>query len=134
VDRLEDAGVDEGRPLLRVVDLKTGGAAVSQDDASRHPQLGLYQAAVDAGGFDEVAPGARSAGATLVYVGTSSVRVTTRHQAALGDEPEWVSALVEDVADVVTSASMCATRNELCRSCPVRRSCPAQPEGAVVGA
>ena len=74
VDRLEDAGFD-GRPLLRVVDLKTGGTAVSLDDASRHPQLGLYQAAVDAGGFDEVAPGARSAGATLVYVGTSSVRV-----------------------------------------------------------
>ncbi len=133
VDRLEDAGFD-GRPLLRVVDLKTGSTAVSLDDASRHPQLGLYQAAVDAGGFDEVAPGARSAGATLLYVGTSSVRVTTRGQPALSEDPGWVSALVEDVADVVTSAAMCATRNEQCRHCPVRRSCPAQPEGRVVGA
>jgi superfamily I DNA/RNA helicase len=133
VDRLEAAGFD-GRPLLRVVDLKTGGSAVSLDEASRHAQLGLYQAAVDAGGFDEVAPGARSAGAALVYVGTSSVRVATRSQPALSDEPDWVSALVEDVADVVTSAAMCATRNEQCRNCPVRRSCPAQPEGRVVGA
>ena len=118
------------------MDLKTGRSAVTVDDAARHAQLGLYQAAVDAGGFEEVAPGARSAGAALVYVGTPTVKVATRDQTALGQdaEPGWVDALVDEVADVVTSAAMCASRNELCRSCPVRRSCPAQPEGRVVGA
>lgn len=137
VDRLERAGVDpEGRPLLRVVDLKTGRSPVSSDDAARHPQLGLYQAAVDAGGFEGAVPGARAAGAALVYVGTPTVKVSTRDQGALAQDPDpgWVETLVDEVADVVTSAAMCASRNDLCRSCPVRRSCPAQPEGRVVGA
>jgi len=126
----------EGRPLLRVVDLKTGKTPVSADDAARHAQLGLYQAAVDAGGLEDVVPGARAAGASLVYVGTSTVKVSTREQTALAQdsEPGWVDTLVDEVAEVVTSAAMCASRNELCRSCPVRRSCPAQPEGRVVGA
>lgn len=137
VDRLELVGRDaDGRPLLRVVDLKTGKNAVGRADAERHPQLGAYQAAVDAGAFDEVAPGARSAGAELVYVGRDTKGVDTRGQVALAEDPEpqWVQTLVEGVAHVVTSAAMAATCNDLCRMCPVRRSCPAQPEGRVVGA
>lgn len=137
VDRLELVGTDpEGRPLVRVVDLKTGKNAVAKAEAERHPQLGAYQAAVDAGAFEEVVPGARSAGAELVYVGRETNGVDTRRQAALtqGADPQWVQTLVEGVADVVTSGAMAATCNELCRMCPVRRSCPAQPEGRVVGA
>ncbi|MCV2396533.1 PD-(D/E)XK nuclease family protein [Actinotalea sp. M2MS4P-6] len=136
VDRLERVGVDaDGRPLLRVVDLKTGKNPVSKDDALRHPQLGLYQAALDTGGVSSVAPDARADGATLLYVGTTAQAAVTRDQPALSadTDPHWVDTLVSEVADVVTSAVMCATRNELCRTCPVRRSCPARPEGRVVG-
>ncbi len=47
VDRLErDA---EGR--LVVVDLKTGGSAPSRAEVSRHAQLGVYQVALEEGGF-----------------------------------------------------------------------------------
>ncbi len=76
----------DGRPLLRGGRPEDRQHRGEPDDASRHPQLGLYQAAVDAGGFDELVPGARSAGATLLYVGTSSIRVTTRGQSALSED------------------------------------------------
>lgn len=137
IDRLEDLGVGpDGRPLLRVVDLKTGKTPIGKDDAPRHPQLGVYQAAIDAGAVEELVPGARAGGATLVYVGTPSVAPATRSQVPPREDPDpdWVATLVAEVADVVTGAAMCATRNDLCRHCPVRRSCPAQPEGRVVGA
>ncbi|MDO8108299.1 ATP-dependent DNA helicase [Isoptericola sp. b441] len=137
VDRLERAGMDaDGHPLLRVVDLKTGKTAVRKDDATRHPQLGAYQVAVDAGGFDHLVPGARAGGATLLYVGTAAQRVTLRDQIAPAQdrEPGWAAQLTEAVAEVVTSGAMAATRNDGCQTCPVRRSCPAQPEGRVVGA
>ncbi|HMO11014.1 MAG TPA: PD-(D/E)XK nuclease family protein, partial [Actinotalea sp.] len=78
VDRLERVGADPaGRPLLRVVDLKTGKNPVSGADGARHPQLGVYQAAVAADEFDELAPGARPAGASLVYVGTATQNLAT---------------------------------------------------------
>jgi RecB family exonuclease len=136
VDRLEDAGVDaDGRPLLRVVDLKTGGEAVSQAAANENPQLGVYQAALDAGSFDNVVPGARAGGAALLYVGTPTLSPTQRTQVAPSDaeNPRWVHDLLDELADLVTNAAMCATRNVECRHCPVVRSCPAQTEGRVVG-
>jgi hypothetical protein len=96
----------------------------------------VYQAAVDAGAVEDLVPGARAGGATLVYVGTDGKKPATRAQVppAEDDDPGWVDTLIAEVADVVTGAAMCATRNDLCRHCPVRRSCPAQPEGRVVGA
>src|SRR5205823_6707233 len=49
VDRLErDAA---GR--LVVIDIKTGRSAARGDDMARHPQLGAYQVAAQAGGFGE---------------------------------------------------------------------------------
>lgn len=138
VDRLEATTDPEGRPLLRVVDLKTGRTAVSKVQAERHPQLGAYQLAVEAGGLtpDEGAGPVGSAGAALVYVGTGTRTPTTRDQPALRADPEprWAAELVEDVARTVSDSVLRATRNDLCRRCPVRRSCPAQPEGVVVGA
>jgi superfamily I DNA/RNA helicase len=47
VDRLEQDG--EGR--LVVVDLKTGGTAPTKAEVARHAQLGVYQVAVEEGGF-----------------------------------------------------------------------------------
>jgi len=136
VDRLERTGPDEhGRSGLRVVDLKTGRVPVSKADAQRHPQLGAYQLAVEAGGFDEVLPGARCAGAGLVYVGTGAATPAIRPQPALSQdaEPGWARELVEQVAETVSRSAVAASRNALCRVCPVRRSCPAQSEGRVVG-
>jgi len=140
VDRLERVVGEDGVPRLRVVDLKTGRQPVAKGDAERHPQLGAYQLAVEAGAFDDLLPdapdGARSGGAALVYVGTSQKTFTTRGQPSLAQdaEPGWAADLVADVADAVSRSAVTASANDLCRVCAVRRSCPLQEVGRVVGA
>ncbi|WP_255491619.1 ATP-dependent DNA helicase [Actinotalea sp. JY-7876] len=137
VDRLERVPADdEGPDRVRVVDLKTGRATVSADAAGRHAQLGAYQEAVAAGAFAERVGQARPGGAALVYVGTTQKSPPVREQAApeRDAEPDWARRLLDDVATTVSASAMAATTNDLCRRCPVARSCPAQPEGRVVGA
>ncbi len=104
VDRLErDA---EGR--LVVVDLKTGRTAPTKGDVARHAQLGVYQVAVEDGGFEDVAPGAaerrRGAGRSSAPTpqrrrpqpGAARVATTTR---------SWARRLVLEVADGMAGAT-----------------------------
>ena len=135
VDRLERVTGDDGTVRVRVVDLKTGRSQVALGEAARHAQLGAYQVAVEAGGFDEVTDGARSGGAALVYVGTSNATYSRRDQPALaaGVDPSWADVVLDEVADVVSRSAVAASGNDLCRVCPVTRSCPLQPVGRVVG-
>jgi superfamily I DNA/RNA helicase/RecB family exonuclease len=138
VDRLErDA---DGR--LVVVDLKTGTTPVRRDDLAEHAQLGVYQVAVEEGGFDDVDPGAggrdegapRSGGAMLVQLGgkTKGHNVQPQPPLAAADDPRWAHRLVARVADGMAGEGFAATENEMCRTCPVTRSCPLQPEGRQV--
>ncbi|MEL7975741.1 PD-(D/E)XK nuclease family protein [Isoptericola sp. F-RaC21] len=127
IDRVEDAG-DEG---VTVADLKTGRSAPARAKATEHPQLGAYQLAVSEGALD-LPPGTPSAGARLVYVGTPTVAPTLRDQPALQvgeDGSSWARALVESAADTMAASRFTAHENDLCPMCPVRRSCPVQPEG-----
>ncbi len=135
VDRLEWVRDADGVDRVRVVDLKTGRSPVAVGEAERHAQLGAYQAAVEAGAFDDVTGGARTGGAALVYVGTGNRSVTCREQVALADaaDPAWAHELLDEVAEVVSRSAVAASGNQLCRMCPVARSCPLQPEGRVVG-
>lgn len=137
VDRLERLpDGEDGVPRVRVVDLKTGRSPVSGDAVTRHAQLGAYQEAVAAGAFAERTGGATSGGAALVYVGTANRSPSLREQVAVTDDPEpaWARDLLDDVATTVSGSAVAATANDLCRTCPVSRSCPVQPEGRVVGA
>lgn len=130
IDRVEDAG--EGG--VRVADLKTGKAAQTKAEAAENPQLGAYQLAVEQHALD-LPDDAVSKGASLVYVGTGSERVTVREQPSLEPGPDgesWAREVVADAADTMASASFAAQRNKLCDMCPVRRSCPLQPEGRKV--
>jgi RecB family exonuclease len=114
-----------------VADLKTGRTAPSKAKAAEHPQLGAYQLAVTEGGLD-LPSGTRSAGAQLVYLGTPTVSPTVRSQPALAPEPDgtsWARSLVEGAANTMAAATFTARENDLCAVCPVRRSCPVQPEG-----
>ncbi|PZR54991.1 ATP-dependent helicase [Xylanimonas oleitrophica] len=127
IDRVEDAG--DGSVV--VADLKTGRSAPSKEKVAEHAQLGAYQLAVEGGALD-LPEGTRSAGARLVFVGTPTVGPTVRTQAALSPAPDgssWASALVEGAADAMAAARFDAHPNDLCPMCPVRRSCPLQPEG-----
>lgn len=135
VDRIERVPGPDGAPRLRVIDLKTGKNPVSKADAERHVQLGAYQLALEAGAFAEVAGVAPSAGAALVYVGTDNKKYTTRDQRPLPDDPEpdWAAEIVAGVAALARRSEMVATVNDGCRTCAVRRSCPLQDDGRVVG-
>jgi len=135
VDRLErDA---DGR--LVVVDLKTGKSAPRGSDLARHAQLGVYQLAVEEGGFDELVPAADrpagSGGAMLVQLGGKTKGVGIQEQPALAqdEDPQWARRLVESVADGMAAAQFSATVNPMCRMCAVKRSCPIQLEGRQVG-
>lgn len=130
IDRVEAAGEGE----VRVVDLKTGRRTATKAEGAEHPQLGAYQLAVEAGGLD-LPEGTRSAGAQLVYVGSTHVGPAVVAQPALDPAPDgssWARDLVEDAADAMASATFTARQNGLCEMCPVRRSCPVQPEGRKV--
>ncbi|MFD2797136.1 ATP-dependent helicase [Promicromonospora vindobonensis] len=130
VDRVEDAG--EG--AVTVADLKTGKSAASKDKAAENPQLGAYQLAVEQGALD-LPEGTVSKGASLVYVGTETVTASVRNQPALVPDPDgnsWARDTVEGAADTMAAARFAAKNNDLCEMCPVRRSCPLQPEGRKV--
>ena len=134
VDRVEVAPPDEdGHERARVVDLKTG-SQVTGPKAEANPQLAAYQLAVDAGAFEGLAPGTTSAGATLLYVGNGAARDGSRkEQSALDDgRTAWAHELIDGVADSMAASTFRATRNDDCRRCPVRSSCPVQPEGRAV--
>ncbi|MEO3780660.1 ATP-dependent DNA helicase [Micromonospora sp. B11E3] len=129
VDRLEvDA---DGR--LVVVDLKTGrSTAVTEPEVAEHPQLGAYQAAVEAGAFTEF--GDESGGAALVQLGTAAKDAKEQSQPAAGQGPEagWATALVRRTADTMAAATFAAVANSKCRVCPVRTSCPVSGQGRQV--
>lgn len=100
VDRLEIDG--EGR--LVIVDLKTGKRQPGKGELSRHPQLGAYQAAVLAGGFqghpDSTAaplPG----GAVLAQLGTGAKNPAVQHQDAIDPQENWAMDMVKDAAAVM---------------------------------
>lgn len=129
VDRLErDA---DGR--LVVVDLKTGSSSPTAAEMPGNPQLGVYQAAVEAGGFGD---GERSGGAALVQVGGSLKNVKEQPQVALSgaDDPDWSRRLLADVAEGMAGTAFTATVGDQCRVCPVTACCPLQPPGRQVGA
>ena len=142
IDRVE-ATQDPG--AVEVVDLKTGRNAPSRADTEHHAQLGAYQLAVELGGLDgsrqpeggpgaDLPDGARPAGARLVYLGTGR-SAALRDQPALDDQPDggtWAAELVDGVARTMAGSVFLAQENRLCGSCPVRRTCPAQPEGRQV--
>ncbi|WP_431878148.1 ATP-dependent helicase [Micromonospora marina] len=129
VDRLEVD--DDGR--LVVIDLKTGkSTAVTEREVAEHPQLGAYQAAVEAGGFAEF--GEETGGAALVQLGTGARDAKEQTQAASGEGPEagWATALVRRTADTMAASTFAAVANSKCRVCPVRTSCPVSGQGRQV--
>ena len=127
VDRIERDG-DGG---LRIVDLKTGTSKPTRADLAEHGQLGAYQVAVEEGGFPQL--GERSAGAALVFIGKGGLSglqpsVMTQEPLARTADPSWARVLVEATADGMGAATFTASHGT-CRTCPVRSSCPVQPEG-----
>ncbi|WP_407566903.1 ATP-dependent helicase [Polymorphospora sp. A560] len=129
VDRLEvDA---DGR--LVVIDLKTGkSTSVTAAELAEHPQLGAYQAAVEAGAFAEF--GDEAGGAALVQLGTSTKDAREQGQEAVGEAEDagWARAMVRRTAETMAASTFSAVANSKCRVCPVRTSCPVSGKGRQV--
>jgi RecB family exonuclease len=119
VDRLE---LDESGRLV-VVDLKTGRSTPTEAEVADHPQLAAYQAAIEAGAFDE---SAEAGGAALVHLGGARVGAKVQGQAALADaeDPSWARDMVSRTAEMMAASTFQAVHNNKCRVCPVRTACP----------
>jgi RecB family exonuclease len=115
-----------------VVDLKTGRTAPSEADIAEHAQLGAYQAAVAAGAFPE--HGTEPGGAALVQLGTPTQQAREQVQPPLSEtgDPGWAGALVRRTGEVMAASTFSAVRNDRCRRCPVRTSCPITGQGRQV--
>jgi RecB family exonuclease len=129
-DRLElDA---DGRVV--VVDLKTGKYPAS--DLPRHPQLGLYQLAVDRGGVADLAGDAVSGGAELWQLRQDSrTGLKVQEQAPQpADEDGRTPVLVqlEDAAAAIRSESFEARPGSHCERCAFAMLCPTQVSGTVL--
>lgn len=122
VDRLEQ----DKNGLLYVVDLKTGSSAVTKEDAQVHPQLGVYQAAIRAGGHPA---GTATGGAELVFVGTKNKSVARRGQDALAEDGSFVDAVMDEAVAVMRAGSYVPVPSSMCRSCEFRASCPTTAQG-----
>nr|WP_307433172.1 ATP-dependent DNA helicase [Pseudarthrobacter defluvii] len=105
VDRLEIDG--EGR--LVVVDLKTGKRQPGKDELNRHPQLGAYQAAVLADGFDTgSAQNGQPGGAVLAQLGTTAKSPAIQQQEPLDPQENWALDMVKDAAAVMGGSEFMA--------------------------
>lgn len=135
VDRLErDA---QGKAL--VVDVKTGGTAPSAAEVKDHPQLGMYQLAVQEGGFESNRPGLTTpGGAMLVQVGpgagaTGVAKEQSQPSLASSTDPRWPYQMLAQTAQGIAGGQFPAVRNSTCRTCPVRLWCPAYDQPAMLG-
>ena len=129
VDRLE---IDDAGRLV-VIDLKTGKTtSVRTGEVLEHPQLGAYQAAVEAGAFAEA--GDVPGGAALVQLGTSHATAHEQGQPALSaaEDPAWAAEMVRETAKTMAASTFRAVANSKCRNCPVRHACPVSGRGRQV--
>ncbi|UPK73997.1 ATP-dependent helicase [Nocardioidaceae bacterium SCSIO 66511] len=135
MDRVE---VDDGG-RVHVIDLKTGKKAVKAKDLAEHPQLGVYQVAVQHGAVDELVDGpVEAGGAELVQLrvpagAREADSPKVQPQAAPEGSPSFVAyEQLTDALARIRTESFPATPGTMCRFCEFRSSCPAQPEGRTI--
>jgi ATP-dependent exoDNAse (exonuclease V) beta subunit len=113
-----------------VIDFKTGKNKISGEKAKTNLQLAAYQLAVALDGFKEKLNGTRTTGAELVYLAEDSKKVTTRTQPVINKDE--VIAQLQEIAVGMGAESFIAKKNDMCKKCVVRSSCPIQNEGRTV--
>ncbi|WP_255209568.1 ATP-dependent helicase [Glutamicibacter mysorens] len=135
IDRVE-AGADGN---VRVVDLKTGSTAPTKDATLEHPQLGVYQTAIQLGALQEHEATAglsdEPAGASLVYVGTSTKSASVREQPSIG-EADWARTLIFEAAALMGNSEF-ITRHVsgaagILGNCTLPEICPLCAQGRQV--
>lgn len=131
-DRLE---LDEAGNVV-VVDLKTGKYGPSKTEIAEHPQLGLYQLAVDSGAAADVPgvpPGAGAGGAELIQLrlGKELPRVDSQGAPEL-IEQQLSRAVAAVRAEEFVARPAASPQNGHCRYCSFQAICPAFSTGSVL--
>ncbi|MFI9719146.1 ATP-dependent helicase [Streptomyces sp. NPDC052396] len=139
MDRLEkDAG---GHAY--VVDFKTGRSAPSADEVAHHPQLAVYQLALEQGAADEAFGGVRprAGGAELVHLrqgatrkdgGDALPKVQGQPPPGEAADGDWIGELLAEAAGRVLEERFAPRSGPHCGHCSFRASCSARPEGRQV--
>jgi len=128
MDRLE---IDD-HGLVHVIDFKTGRNAPPVAELPEHPQLGVYQIAVEHGAFEGHSA---SGGAELVHLRLQAAarepdQPKVQAQPAPQDGHEFVAhEQLGHARDVVRAERFEATVGPACGHCAFIRACPARPEG-----
>ncbi|MGI8676199.1 MAG: ATP-dependent helicase [Nocardioidaceae bacterium] len=130
MDRVEaDA---EGRVV--VVDLKTARTTPGSAAIGQHPQLGVYQVAVQHGAVADLSATTSPGGAELVQLRQDAPRqsaglprVQRQEPPAADDGP--VHAQLSAAARTIRQEVFAASPGPACRYCEFRGCCPAQPAG-----
>lgn len=132
MDRVEQD--TQGRAY--VVDFKTGKAAPTKEEVAHHPQLAVYQLAVEEGAVDEVFDGRRpeAGGAELVQLRQAAAKKEggedlPKIQAQEPLAGEWVGDLLATAAGRVLDERFTPSTGKHCANCSFRASCSARPEG-----
>lgn len=122
-----------------VVDFKTGKQAPTANEVATHPQLAVYQLAVERGAVDTAFAGERPApgGAELVHLRQSAPKkeggeAYPKVQAQQPLAGEWVGDLLATAAGRVLDEHFTPNSGQHCTTCTFRTSCSAQPEGRQV--
>lgn len=131
MDRVE-VDADGG---VHVVDLKTSKNPPSTRDIAEHPQLGVYQVAVEHGATADVAPDGRAAGAELVQlrVDAAGAPKVQPQDGPADDAPFFALDQLRRSVRTVADEEIAATASpNACGWCQFRRVCPAHDDGASV--
>ncbi|MBD8870232.1 ATP-dependent helicase [Nocardioides donggukensis] len=129
-DRLE---LDEDGRVV-VVDLKTGKYAPTREQVAQHPQLGLYQLAVDHGAADEAAGRPVTAGgAELVQLrhGTGLPKVQQQPAPEPGAD-RLVEQQLEQAVAALREERFAARPGGHCDRCDFQAICPDKAAGSVL--
>jgi superfamily I DNA/RNA helicase/RecB family exonuclease len=136
VGRVDWLSRDEQGRII-VTDFKSGATPPTRAEVAEHAQLAVYQLAAALGAFDSGAGGdgvsahARVGGAELVYLRTGKPKVLGQPPQSPPDRARWLGRLA-DAARSAAGSTLTARESEQCDRCPVRTSCPLQPEGRQV--
>jgi ATP-dependent exoDNAse (exonuclease V) beta subunit len=134
VDRIEQD--EQGRVV--VVDFKTSKNAPPNTSIAEHPQLGLYQLAVEHDAFAaHVGSGAAAGGAELVQLRIDAAGMPkVQHQPPQPPDDEGrrrIEVQLLDAVRLIRGEQFDATANDHCKFCDFAPMCPAQqPAGTVI--
>ena len=130
IDRVEQVSLDTDADLkVRVVDFKSGATRGRKSDARTNPQLGAYQAAINAGALDTLlGTKTQAAGAALAYLSQGADGPTQWEQPSLASGGNWMGEALERARETSSSAVFEAVQNPGCRTCGVKPCCPAMGE------